>query len=517
MTFNPDRFALRLSEEELWKTTLWVFIGSYFLLALGLLVISTFSFDTWSVYELAQTPGQRFFEANTSRAYYISDSLYSTAFAPLWPVVIALFTPITENVYGSYIASFVCYAGFAIAAEELGRRAFNRRGLGLLSALLLLRYAGVRSDLGAGRSIPMFLMELACVGCLLFRMERASPRRVFAIGLLAGMMAMTRFDAIPSALVVLLGVIVLGVRDRRLLLVFLGFFLAISPWILYSWVHFHRVFAMDSGGAALSVDPNTFKLDFTVEKQQTLLDAPGAFLGKILHNFPQLVGAVSYAFVASIFGPIILFVTIVAIYRFESRRPPRRWDQRHRGLLLMALVGIAPLSGYLLTGYTEQRYFSATIWIAQFLGLGYVSRTLWRYPVVAFWLVIIGGLASVAVLRRSIKSDPIANIRQELDRRDIDALTRCLEKAGGELGDPVLFREASPVNPVKFGALTRWRTLTLPSNWLKLDRASQNAFLKTYGAQFVVGNVPADEAPLIAGSTGVACPVPLRRIATPSF
>lgn len=517
MSFNPDRFALRLSEEDLWRVTLWVFVGSYILLALGLLVISTFSFDSWSVYELAQTPGERFFEANTSRAYYISDSLYSTAFAPLWPVVIALFTPITENIYGSYIASFVCYAGFSIAAEELGRRAFNRRGLGLLSALLLLRFAGVRSDLGAGRSIPLFLMELACIGCLLFRMERASPRRVFAIGALAGMMAVTRFDAIPSALVVLLGVIVLGVRDRRLLLVFLGFFLAISPWVLYSYIHFHKFFAMDSGGAALSVDPNTFKLDYHVGATRTLLNAPMAFLGKIGHNLPRLLYAVSYAFVASVFGPVILFVTIVAVYRFEARRPPRRWDQRHRGLLLLALVGIAPLSGYLLTGYTEQRYFSATIWIADFLALGYVSRTLWRYPVVAFWLVVLGGLASVAVIRRSIKSDPIANVRRELDHRDIDALVGCLTKAGGERPDPVLFRQVVPVNPVKFGALTRWRTLTLPSNWLKLDRASQNAFLKTYGAQFVVGDIPPDEAPLVTGATLIPCPIVLHRIATPSF
>jgi hypothetical protein len=511
------RLQLQLSEKDLWKFTLGVFIASFAILALGLLVISTFSFDSWSVYELSQTPGDRFFEANTSRAYYGADSLYSTAFAPLWPIVIALFTPITENIYGSYIASFVCFAGFAIAAEELGRRAFNRRGLGLLSALLLLRFAGMRSELGAGRSIPLFLFELACVGCLFFRMERASARRVFAIGGLAGMMVMTRFDAIPSALVVLVGVVILGVRDRRYLLVLLGFFLAISPWIVYSWAHFHTLFATDNRVVALSVDPNTFVMDYHLRPTRTLADAPLAWMGKIFAHVPPFLGAFGMSFLLSIFGPVVLAIALISAYRFEGRRPPRQWDQRHRGLLLLALVGIAPLAGYLVTGYTEQRYFSATIWIADFLALGYVSRTVWRYPVVAFWLVVLGGVASLAVLRRSVKSDPVANMRKELDHKDIDALVGCLTRAGAGRSDAVLFREALPVNPVKFGALTRWRTLTLPSNWVKLDDASRTAFLKAYRAQYVVGSVAPSEAVLTSGATEISCPVPLRQIAAPDF
>ena len=99
-------------------------IGVACLLSLPLLIVCTASFfspDAWTAYEISNTVFGDFYRENTAREYS-TGGFYSSAFPPLWPVIIALFKPITGNIYGSFIAAFVAYALFALAAEWFARR-----------------------------------------------------------------------------------------------------------------------------------------------------------------------------------------------------------------------------------------------------------------------------------------------------------------------------------------------------------------------------------------------------------
>jgi hypothetical protein len=485
---------------------------SLVVLAVALPAASHFSPDSWTVYELSRTIGSDFFKANTAREYS-TGSLYSSAFAPLWPLIVALFTRFTGNIYGSYIAAFVAYGAFAIAAEALGRRAFGRRGIGLLSALLMLRFPGIRSELGGGRSLPLYLFELALLGNLLLGLETAARLRVAALGLLAGAMVMTRFDAMPAALVVLLGAPFLGVRRRHIALLLAGFAIAISPWVAYSFSHFHVPFATDNGRVAAALDPNAYVYDFHLRRPLSVADDPAAWVAKVIAHVRPIAISAARAAAASVFLPLL--VAVVALGALEASRKSRSAFLAHaqrRALMLFVLATIAPITAYLVTGYDDQRYFTVSIWVAELFALGYVTRhadRIARGVVVTFTLM--GALLSVATLRFSVATSPLTFVHRELDRSAVDTLAGCLHHAGAGLSDAVVFRSPDVVDPFKFGALTGWRVLPIPTNWNALDSVEREIFLRSNGAKFVVGV----RGPF-AGLSGmeavaVACPMPLGR------
>ncbi|MEO8336179.1 MAG: hypothetical protein ABI664_14465, partial [bacterium] len=216
-------------------------------------ISSYFSPDAWTTYEVANSIGRDFYRANTAREYS-TGSLYSSAFPPVWPVIVAGFTRLTGNIYGSYLAAFLAYIGFAIAAEQFGRRAFGRRGIGLLSAILISQFLRFRSELGSGRERPLMLLELSVLGSLLIDLDNASRVRSAVLGFLAGLMVMTRFDALPAALTVLIAAPFIGVRRERILFMLGGFLVAISPWIFFSYEHFGVSFASSNKWTAISIE-----------------------------------------------------------------------------------------------------------------------------------------------------------------------------------------------------------------------------------------------------------------------
>jgi hypothetical protein len=469
--------------------------------------------DAWTVYELAQTVGGDFFRVSTVREY-TTGSAYSSAFAPLWPVVVSLFAWITGNIYGSYVAAFLAFAGFAAAAELVARRAFGQRGIGVLSALLVLHFSALQGELSSGRSIPLYLCELALLGALLIGLDAAPKRRAAMVGLLVGAMTMTRFDALPAALVVILGAPFIGVSRARVALIVAGFVLAISPWLAYSLVHFHTVFATDNRAVALALDKSAFILDFHVRPQLTLFDAPLAWLAKFPRHTKDVGLALYLSVRESLFLPVLFLLVMVraSVHRTPLVRPTL--DAHARAIALFAAATVAPISGYLVTGYWDHRYYSGCIWLAELFALAYVTRG-WERPFAAatFGLAVAGGLFSVAELRHVREANPLAAVHRMLDRSSMDQLTACLRRAGGTPSDGVVFAGRDVVSRFKFGALTGWRALPLPSNWERLGRLERDEFLRRYRAKFVVDSRQPPVTPIGLGAISVECPVPLQKLA----
>lgn len=493
-------------DDATWKAIRVAFLLSFGAVVFGLLVTSHFSFDSWSIYELSPTRGRSFFSVATTRSYAAGQSEFSTAFAPLWPVLVTPFLFAFGNIYGLYAAAVVCFAAFAMAAEHLSSRALHQRGIGLLSALLFLRFTGIREEIGAGRSIPLFLVELACAGILLVQVRGASLRRAFTIGVLAGAMAMTRFDAMPASVVLILGAIALGVRDRRLIAMAGGLLLTILPWIVYSWAHFHRAFATDNWGVTLSIDPRAFVLDYHARPAVTAFDDPMSWLLKIVENSRRAVAGLVSAMLSSVFVPVIMAACLLT----TARRAKVNGDSDDGSMLVFMFVAIAPLSGYIVTGYSDQqRFFSGMVWVATFLGLAFLSRRVSNFRGIALMAALVGTLMNLAILRYSIRESPAAHVHGEVDRTRIDSLASCLTRSGATMRDPVLFRDGT-ISAAKFGALTRWTSQTLPSNWAVLSSGDQRAFLTQHRARFEVGNIPANE-PALGGATVPNCPVPVHR------
>ena len=504
----------RLTEEQVERA-----IRVACLLSLPLLLFGNTSFfspDAWTAYEISNTVFGDFYRENTAREYS-TGGFYSSAFPPLWPVIMAVFKPLTGNIYGSLLAAFVAYALFALAAEWFARRAFGQRGIGLLSALLLSHFPGFARELMSGRDRPLLLCELAIAGGLLIGVRKASWQRVALLGFVAGAMIMTRFDALPSALVIMAGAVLLGVRRGRILVLVVAFAVAISPWVIYSRTHFNASFASSNKWTAISVVRGDV-YDYHVTPPLTLYDAPGAWIRKVLNNVRPILEALGAGIGRSVFLPIL--VVLAALVALESRmagapsaRAPASVDWG--ALFILVLATLAPYSGYLVTGYHDQRYFTITIWVAELFALAYLARGGER-----FFRVTLVALAVSSVVLTLVRpffyggKTPLESYRSQLDRSPVDTLVSCLRRAGADPSTPVLFQISRTLQPTPwtFGALSRWRTLPLPSNWAWLDRSARESFIRAYHATFVVGTPVLDTGTGALMEVPVDCPIPLSRV-----
>ena len=505
----------------LFRAAVATFAASLVALFIALPSVSRFSPDAWTVYELAGTIGRDFFRANTAREY-VTGSAYSSAFAPAWPLVVALFTQLTGNIYGSYVASFLSYGAFAAAAELFGRRALGIRSVGMLSALLMLRFLGLREELSSGRSIPLYLCELALLGTLLIGLDTA-PRYLSALtGLLAGVMLMTRFDALPAVAALVVGAPFTGVTRDRMAVLAGCIIVAVAPWIVYSLAHFGTVFVTDNRTVVLSLDPRAFVYDFHRDAQPTLFDAPWTWLAKVIRHIPSIGKAVALSALESVFFPILVILGATIALRagspgakgdLEPIGRPGLTAARSPAIRLFVLIVLAPLAGNVLTGYWDHRYFTAAIWLGELLLLAYllrVPRGAARVAIVV--LMVAAGGVNIAPLRFTLTTPPLAAMQVELDGGPSDALVACLQKDGARPDDGVVFTGRDVVSRFKFGALTRWRVLPIPSNWERLERAEQDEFLRRFHAVYVVDARPSPSMPISRRDVPLDCALPLRKL-----
>ncbi len=470
--------------------------------ALGLLIVFVlapsrfrFWYDSWTYYELARSIGSRFYAVSTIREFQ-SGSEFSSAFPPLWPAIVATFSRSGLGMFGSYLASFISFAAFALTAERLARRLFTYRGIGLLSALLLLAFPGIRWDLAGGGSFALYLCLLALLGLLFLRFDPARLRDAVWLGAIAGLMVMLRFDAAPAALAALAAGIAFGVRRARLAAMVATFALVLSPWIFYSWLHFHTLFVTDNRAVALALDPDAYVMDYLPGTQPTLRDNPAAWVRKLLVHTPIIARAVWDAVMQSVF---VLPACITAIGAWVMRhqrdfsfRLPRRLTSH--ALLALVVVAMAPILAYVVTGYQESRYFSTFVWLGELLALGVATAAL--PPRARLWLFAIAcvaGLAKSVSLARYARTDPpLAAMRRQLDSSDAVAMTSCLRAAGAVPGDGVLFvTNVGLLNGYRFGALTGWRASPPPRNWVRLTAEQRARFVQQFRLRYVLDTLPA--------------------------
>ncbi|MEO1488658.1 MAG: glycosyltransferase family 2 protein, partial [Pseudomonadota bacterium] len=292
---TPDR-AGRASASLLWPALLLLAVVAPLLLSV--VVAPPYSPDSWAFWELAQTVFGDFYRITHFRSY-ANDVGYSSAFPPLFPSLIALIdAALGTGVRTGLYLSFACYIGFATVSELIGRRLLRTPLLGLSAAFLtLFGHNMVLTEMQAGRTIPLQLLFFALVLLGLCNSQKINVKRAIAIGLIAGLCVLNRFDAVLFPFVTA-GLIAWLTRKPALALVsFIASATAISPWIAYSWATFAVPFATDNSGIATSLDPRAFVTDWWPTPQPSFADDPAAWLVRVAGNLPSLLyTAASLAF-----------------------------------------------------------------------------------------------------------------------------------------------------------------------------------------------------------------------------
>ena len=490
------------------------------LVILFLLAPSRFRFwyDSWTYYELARSIGDQFYAVTTVREFQ-TDGRFSSAFPPLWPAIVATFARSGLGMVGSYLASFASLAAFCLAAERFARRMVALRGVGLLSVLMLVAFPGIRWDLAGGGSFALNLTFLALLGTLFPELRPGSDRQAAMLGAIAGLMVMLRFDAAPASLAALLAGVALGIRGRRILVMAAVFALVISPWVAYSWTHFHAPFATDNRAVALALDPDAYVMDFHTTPMPMLRDDPAAWLRKLLVHVPIVALAAWQATVQSVFLVPLGLAAVATLVTADGRRTAgiRLASLRSKPFLAFLAVALAPIAAYVVTGYQESRYFSTVIWVGELAALVLIlpALTPGRRRLAVAAICAAGVFKSAALVRYVAQASPIASMHMQVSTADTDSLVKCLRAAGAHPTDGILFRtNVGLLNGYRFGALSAWHAAPPPRNWSALTPEQRKAFVNKYHIAFVLDTLPlgADRLPSepVAG-----CPAAVRRLTGP--
>lgn len=478
-----------------------------------------YSPDSWALWELAQSVTGDFYRIVHWRSY-ANDLPYAASFPPLTPVLIACLDALfgTGPRSGLYLA-FASFAGFALVSEAIGRRMTRAPWLGLGAALVLLTGPNmVLIELSAGRTIPLHLLLCAGVLLALLRTDRITVPGAAAIGLIAGLAALNRFDALLLPVAAALAVGWLTRSPARALASVAASAVTVAPWAAWSLATFGTPLATDNAGIAAALDPRAYVTDWWPTPQPTLADDPLAWAAKVAGHAAGLLrtgagllasplGLVAAAFLA-------LPAALAALHRDGAQSARTPWP----------LAGFAALAGLMLaaqvaTGYLEHRYFALLTWAVLLAlacrGIGQ-GRSLHQRRIVAKGAFALAVLAAGGVAAGPWLAAPRASAASWAafeNPADVRALKACLE--------PVPEARILVIGGDEFaaraGALGGLSTMMEPRNMAegRLGVEGSRAFARRWQVSHVLLRDPARAgwaATTFAAERVPGCPLPLHRL-----
>jgi len=524
--YTPDHAAPQ-NVSLLWSALL---TAALLLPLLASVIVSpNYSPDSWALYELSQTVFADFYRFTHFRSY-ANASEYSAAFAPLWPILIAVVDGAlgTGARTGVYLA-FLAYFAFAVVSEEIGRQVTGAAWVGMGAAMvLLLGSSMVWDELSAGRTIPLQLLLYALLLKGLLVGRSMAWLKAGSIGLIAGLAVMNRFDA---ALLPIFAAAIVGWITRspaRVGVAFAASVAALLPWIGYSLVTFGTLFATDNAGIATSLDPRAFVTDWWPESQPSIADNPASWVSKVLVGAGQWI-INGLVIVASPLGAAIALavVAMAGVQLLASKAPSL--EERPAGLpkdqqILIAFVGVMILMmvPQVVTGYLEYRYYSALIWafiLAASVWLigragSRAEKQIYGSIIWVFFLPWIVGFVLLTLVgaARDGRIDTQRWAAFEAPQ-DVSQLSECLTRDQDArvlvLGDERFVAKA--------GALGALRAMMEPRN-ISDDRPNApdwDAFFEAWQVDYVLVGDPSrmNDGQSLAGAQIVAnCPLPLFKI-----
>lgn len=447
--------------------------------------VPRFHSDSWSLFELSKTFFVDFYRTTTFRQFETS-SLYSTAFPPLYPFLLALVCPIGNGIYaGIWLNAAICI-GILAAMHRLADAVDLPRWAGNFTFVVLLATPGFFDDFVAARTMPLAILLFVLlvdtfVRAMTFGFKDWS---VVFTGMISGASVLTRFDFLLPSIAV--GVMLLYFCEpSRRLRIGLGYLLGLlpllAPWVAYSFVVHGQFWASDNMRTVMSVLP-THVLNFEPDSSavHTLRNAPNEWVYSLLFiKAPP----VAIAIAKSALGNWPLVLSGIALFVVVLRRGTKASIEAIPRPLLVLLIPIAiQMSTIVLTGYTVPRYFTAlTILIALLVLTAGVATMIEKaaprvvviavavlaasVPVRYGGLDLIGPRATVEFKQRAefISTAQYASLLKAL--QDTPKPRVLVMHNASELGR---FSDPAPppfLDPYRFGALTGIETFPQPKNY----------------------------------------------------
>ncbi len=496
--YVPDE-AARLRWPRLAATVTLIIIAAWFLSRLGK---PRYSPDSWAYFELSQTFFGDFYRFSHFRAFW-TDSEFSSSFPPLYPALIAGFDALLgTGARGGYVIAFLAFLAFAFLSERVARKYLAAPLVGYAAALaLLINPSMLLGELLGGRAIPLQLVIFVLVLIALMHFQQLKVGTAFLLGLVAGLAVLNRFDAIFLPPLLALVVLILTRRPALAASLLAGACVAASPWVWYSFSHFGVPFVSDNTSVARSPDLAAFVTDWWPVAQPTLHDDFGGWIAKLASNTVGLLKVITLELLTPM-SLIVLFsaaclASFIGLVRVASsgiNAKRSATSLRHQKVVaFFAFVMLLLLVPQILTGYFDQRYFSASAWsLILLLGAsltiqGTSKQQRFFFGSCFFALIAVVNLGNaIHAASRSIERNGILK-QARWQEFDAPALGTQLETCLSGQTDSRVLVLGNDTLVAQLGAQNGLRTLMEPRNMAsgRLGEDGSRAFIEEWGVRYV--------------------------------
>jgi len=439
-----------------------------------------YSPDSWSYLELAKTFDRDIYRFNTFRSYF--SETYSASFPFGYPFILYLF----QRTFGSYegaglLINVALVLITPFLAELFSRVYLRTRGVGFVSGVVLVLYPPYIDEVTAGRSIPMTISFCLLALAILGRAVRQnSLGLVFLSGIIAGIPALLRFDALLPAIALSLFVFMRAESVSLGLTYLVGVAVSLSPWMVYSLNYFEKIYVSDNNWIVLS-STVAYVTDYPAQTLSSAFAHPLEWLGKVIVNLLKLTRSVA-TILAKYGAPI--FIGVGAIVRLSGRRAPLLFRDLDRGFIYILLCYIVGLASYIIAGYFDHRYFSMTFFLvfltSMMIFAGECAKTNGKKTKMR--QVLVAALVSSALVANAWAyvfwtTTYVQKMTQDI--RDRVLMTHLAECHRREPSVLYLFEDGRFA--ARFGSTYGFKTGMLPGNWHLLDESTKSQFEQRFG------------------------------------
>lgn len=429
--------------------------------------IRQFTVDSWTLFELSRTffSDSDFYHVSVVRQY-VDATEYSRAFPPLYPFLLWLVDSVCHTGIRSGILINIasCYGIYLLLETFFAKDLRSRRLIALTCFLSLLSAAPFLEEIQAGRTIPLSLVLWFTFARVLLPVQTLTLRRSILCGAILGLLTQLRFDALPAIPFAAVGLILAG-SSLPILGAFLGSCLAfMSPWLIYSWTHFHVLWSSDAGAQSFYAF-FYYNMDFIPDKATlpTLFTHPAQWL-KVTGL--QFIHASKSLLIFRYSAPMLVAVMLIA--------KKHRLTSIHKSIDKKTLIAWAPIvlpvlaHGLLIlkSGFYQPRYFTLELSIAIIL-LGQILATNDSFKLEKIYAgltaaMLIGSWTQYVILSAENGFRATSIIRGDQLNPEETAVAQFLSLAPAN--DRKILVAGNSIYYPRFGALTGLPVHAMPSN-----------------------------------------------------
>lgn len=499
------QLALRIS--DLMKMRIY-FLVIFFVLSILLinlvsaLKFPVIHFDSWQVFDTSRYTFSDFGKMNMIRQQ-IYNSQYQIAFPPLFPILVALLNYFFDfGIFATIILNycFVLLIFYFVLKFGIQTKSY------LVSILIgsgIVLNPEMLGCINGGSTIPLnILIFIITAYILIVNRDRYTIRHFIHLSFLSGMGVLNRFDYIPIALSLGFFIPFLTNKYSYLYLYFIILFLIVSPWIIYSQLHFEMLFVTDNGRRLINIPdtrPSTF---FTVSNPPlTLFDNPKLWLDASIIRWSKSALSLNY-FISQYTYLKKSLIAYCFLVIYEVSKTKERFNFKilvekiveERVVYLIVILSLLQTSMIIITGYEDLRYHILFAFLIYYILLFLVQRSIVKLPSIfrkkiSVTILLIMSLVTlkpgVFLFRKNIEqAKKIVNVSGSticyLNLCDNLEVSKYLENFSNSR--IVINRFDSTMDIGKFSALSKYTTILSPTN---INEAIVEEFVEFFEIDFL--------------------------------